>query len=61
MLARNALLHAATHDLIHQPKVKALCDKTRSMQRGTEAAMTQLYEGRRINIVGDINAVLSGT
>ena len=41
-----------------QPKIKALCSSTRSVQRGAELAMTELYKGRRVNIVGDINTVL---
>jgi len=43
-----------------QPKIKALCGNTRAVQRGAETVMTDQYKGRRVNIVGDINTVLSG-
>jgi len=43
-----------------QPKIKALCGNTRAVQRGAETVMTNQYKGRRVNIVGDINTVLSG-
>jgi hypothetical protein len=42
-------------------QVKELVERTRRMKSEVEAAMATLLNGRRVNILGEINNVLAAT
>lgn len=57
MLAARAEEAVATA-LIVQPQLKALISETRLLQRQVEGQISQLYKGREVNIIGEINVTL---
>lgn len=52
-------MHHAKHSLIAvQPKISALVERTKAIKQYVEKALAGLLNGRRVNVLGEINTVL---